>query len=586
MPSRRRSANKNLGNNLSDVQRRIRNLERRPARSKLGAKSVTTAAIGAEVITPEQVNFGTVVVGSPGDITDPKDGQLVINPNDGSVSVYNDDNQAFIDVGDPAAFDLSVTAFAAANTAVQTANGKNKVTYSLAAPGSTANTAGDIWWQYDANNIIIGQWTGLGGTSWQANTIGNAVVANLDAGKITTGFLNAARINAGTITATMLSATALDAKTITGSTIRTSANTARVELNSSGLFVYNSGGTAVVSLNASGSASFNGAVTATSFSGNNVISGGNLVNGTITDTQIGSLNASKLNAGTINAAAITVSNINADNITAGTITSREINNGNGTFRVTAAGALTASSATITGRITANSGSTIGEFSVGSTAITVGSGGSTTYIYGSGNLGYTIITPKAIDAKFYQTSGLGFQGGGGQFIYSQGGIAPGFTSTSSGPTGLDTAYDLGFSSVRWGIARASSFLTTSDVRTKNDVQDASLGLDFIKKIRPVSFLVNRGRVDMSNVVRDELGNIDPHTAVVIPGRRRHYGFIAQEVKAVLDELTDNPGIDFAGWSIADTEDSDSTQALAYDEFIGPLVKAVQELSARLEALENK
>ena len=238
MPSRRRSANKNLGNNLSDVQRRIRSLERRPARSRLGAKSVTTAAIGAEVITPEQVNFGTVTVGAPGDVTDPKDGQLVINPNDGSVAVYNGDNGAFIDIGDPAAFDLSVTAFAAANTAVQTANGKNKVTYSLSAPGSTANTAGDIWWQYNASNIIIGQWTGLGGTSWQANTIGNAVVANLDAGKITTGFLDGARINAGTITATMIAATALDAKTITGSTIRTSAGVNRVEMNTSGLFVF------------------------------------------------------------------------------------------------------------------------------------------------------------------------------------------------------------------------------------------------------------------------------------------------------------------------------------------------------------
>ena len=566
MPSRRRSANKNLGNNLSDVQRRIRSLERRPARSRLGAKSVTTAAIGAEVITPEQVNFGTVTVGAPGDITDPKDGQLVINPNDGSVAVYNGDNGAFIDIGDPAAFDLSVTAFAAANTALTTANGKNKVTYSLVVPGTTANNAGDIWWQYNASNVIIGQWTGLGGTSWQANTIGNAVVANLDAGKITTGFIDAARINAGTITATMLSTTALDAKTITGSTIRTSSGTARVELNTSGLFVYNSSGTAVVSLNASGSASFNGAVTATSFSGSKVIAGGNMADGTITDAQIGSLNAAK--------------------ITAGTLTGREIDNGNGTFKVTAAGALTASSATITGKITANSGSSIGEFSVGTNAITVGSGGSTTYIYGSGNLGYTIITPKGMDAKLYQTSGLGFQGGGGQFIYSQGGLAPGFTFTNSGPTGLDTAYDLGFSSVRWGVARASSFLTTSDIRTKNDVQDASLGLDFIKKIRPVSFLVNRGRVDLSNVVRDELGNIDPDTAVVVPGRRRHYGFIAQEVKAVLDELSAVPTMDFAGWSIADTEDPDSTQALAYDEFIGPLVKAVQELSARLEALENK
>lgn len=568
MPSRRRSANKNLGNNLSDVQRRIRSLERRPARSRLGAKSVTTAAIGAEVITPEQVNFGTVVVGSPGDITDPKDGQLVINPNDGSVSVYNGDNDSFIDIGDPQAFDLSVTAFAAANTAVQTANGKNKVTYSLAAPGTTANTAGDIWWQYNASNIIIGQWAGLGGTSWQANTIGNAVVANLDAGKITAGFLDAARINAGTITSTMIATTALDARTITGSTVRTSAGANRVEMNTSGLFVY-SNNSPVVSLNASGTASFSGSVTASSFTATGLIDGGvggDIATGTITDLNIGSLNASK--------------------ITAGTLTGREINNGNGTFQVTSAGALTASSATITGRITANAGSSIGEFSVGSNAITVGSGGSTTYIYGSGNLGYTIITPKGIDAKLYQSAGLGLQGGGGQFIYSQGGLAPGFTSTNSGPTAFDLIYDLGFGSCRWGTARAGSFLTTSDIRTKNNIQDASLGLNFIKKIRPVSFLLDKGRVDISNAIRDELGNIDPTTAVTIPGRRRHYGFIAQEVKSVLDELSITPDMDFAGWSIVDIEDPDSQQALAYDEFIAPLVKAVQELSARLEALENK
>jgi len=364
MPSRRRSANKNIGNNLSDVQRRMRKLERRPARSKLGAKSVTTAAIGAEVITPEQVNFGTVVVGSPGDITDPKDGQLVINPNDGSVSVYNGDNQAFIDVGDPAAFDLSVTAFAAANTAVQTANGKNKVTYSLSGPGTTSNTAGDIWWQYNASNIITGQWTGLGGTSWQANTIGNAVVANLDAGKITTGFLDAARINAGTITATMIASTALDAKTITGSTIQTSnATTSKVILDTSGLRAINSSGTTAVNISTSGTAVFNGEVTASAFTATGLVDGNDLANNSIINRHIESLSASKINAGTINAAAITVSNLNADNITAGTITGRAINNGNGTFSVTAGGALTATSANISGRISGSTGN-IGGFQLG------------------------------------------------------------------------------------------------------------------------------------------------------------------------------------------------------------------------------
>lgn len=364
MPSRRRSANKNLGNNLSDVQRRIRSLERRPARSRLGAKSVTTAAIGAEVITPEQVNFGTVVVGSPGDITDPKDGQLVINPNDGSVSVYNGDNDSFIDIGDPQAFDLSVTAFAAANTAVQTANGKSKVTYSLSAPGTTANNAGDIWWQYTTGNIITGQWTGLGGTSWQANTVGNAVIANLDAGKITSGFIQAARINAGTITANMIAATALDAKTITGSTIQTSsATTSKVILDTSGLRAINSSGTTTVNISTSGTAVFNGEVTASAFTATGLVDGNDLANNSIVNRHIESLSANKINAGTINAAVITVSNLNADNITAGTITGRAINNGSGTFSVTAAGALTATSANITGKITGTSGA-IGGFQLG------------------------------------------------------------------------------------------------------------------------------------------------------------------------------------------------------------------------------
>jgi len=590
MPSRRRSANKNIGNNLSDVQRRMRNLERRPARSKLGAKSVTTAAIGAEVITPEQVNFGTVVVGAPGDITDPKDGQLVINPNDGSVSVYNGDNQAFIDVGDPAAFDLSVTAFAAANAAVQTANGKNKVTYSLAVPGTTANTAGDIWWQYNSSNIIIGQWTGLGGTSWQANTIGNAVVANLDAGKITAGFLDAARINTGTITATMIASTALDAKTITGSTIRTSAGpNSRVIFDTSGIRAINASGVTTVNIASDGSASFTGAVSASSFTATGLVDGDDLANNSILNRHISSLSADKINAGTINASTITVTNLNASNLTAGTITSRAINNGNGTFSVTAGGAMTCTSATITGTINATSGyvgsATDGwRFSSGGTIANVGN--STILYPSSGFSPYAIITDRTIAAnRGFQTNGLGIQGGNTTII-SQGNLGPGFINTGSGPSGVDSAYDLGTTSNRWGVARAGSFLTTSDVRTKNNIQNASLGLNFIKKLRPVSFLIDRGRVDITDAVKDEDGNIDPETVVVVPGRRRHYGFIAQEVKEVLDELSSSPTMDFAGWSLAEKDDPDSQQALAYDEFIAPLVKAVQELSARLEALENK
>lgn len=162
------------------------------------------------------------------------------------------------------------TAQSTATTAQTTANGKNKVTYSTLAASGTAYVDGDVWFQTSAG-VIIGQWAFLTG-AWAARTIDSAVIANLDAGKITAGTLSAARIAvgsltgdklvsssvtalqiaantitagqiaAGTITAgliaadaitgTKIQAGALDGKTITGALIRTAASGQRWELTS------------------------------------------------------------------------------------------------------------------------------------------------------------------------------------------------------------------------------------------------------------------------------------------------------------------------------------------------------------------
>ena len=71
-------------------------------------------------------------------------------------------------------------------------------------------------------------------------------------------------------------------------------------------------------------------------------------------------------------------------------------------------------------------------------------------------------------------------------------------------------------------------------------------------------------------------------------RKHYGFIAQEVAAVLPDASDN-----AIWvndqenvaTIDEEENIVSTQGLRYTHLIAPLVKAVQELSAKVDALEG-
>ncbi len=62
---------------------------------------------------------------------------------------------------------------------------------------------------------------------------------------------------------------------------------------------------------------------------------------------------------------------------------------------------------------------------------------------------------------------------------------------------------------------ASWTVISDRRAKSDIKDSPLGLDFIKKLRPVSYFKNN----------DE-------------NRKTEYGFIAQEVEASLKKVGDN------------------------------------------------
>lgn len=94
-----------------------------------------------------------------------------------------------------------------ASAAITAANGKNKVIYSTSpasgtSQGSYVFVEGDTWFQR-VSGLIIGQWQ-FGSGSWGERTIDNAVIANIDAGKVVTGFLDAARIAVNTITAEKL----------------------------------------------------------------------------------------------------------------------------------------------------------------------------------------------------------------------------------------------------------------------------------------------------------------------------------------------------------------------------------------------
>jgi hypothetical protein len=162
------------------------------------------------------------------------------------------------------------------------------------------------------------------------------------------------------------------------------------------------------------------------------------------------------------------------------------------------------------------------------------------------------------------------------IRSDGNI--GFFNISGLYPNSDNAALLGFSAFRWSaVWAANGTIQTSDQRAKAEITGASLGADFIKALRPVSYKwIEGGKVDSGK--RDEDGNFIYES---VPGKRTHWGFIAQEVKQAVDDA----GVDFGGWVLTDKDDPDSQQALRYDQFIAPLTKALQEAMERIETLEG-
>jgi len=84
-----------------------------------------------------------------------------------------------------------------------------------------------------------------------------------------------------------------------------------------------------------------------------------------------------------------------------------------------------------------------------------------------------------------------------------------------------------------------------------------------------------------VPKMETVKVPKKKTVVTPvqGKRTHYGFISQEVKALLDRLGTG---DFGGY----VEAEDGSLGLRYDQFISPIVSTLQDLISRIEKLESK
>ena len=127
--------------------------------------------------------------------------------------------------------------------------------------------------------------------------------------------------------------------------------------------------------------------------------------------------------------------------------------------------------------------------------------------------------------------------------------------------------------------------TSDERQKENIVETVLGLDFVNSLEPVSYKWK----DTPEIVESHTypaTDTDPERTdhqvyEAVTYTRTHHGLISQQVKQAVENagLTD---VDFAGYVYDPGRDE---HRLRYTEFIAPLIKAVQELTARIEELEN-
>jgi len=139
--------------------------------------------------------------------------------------------------------------------------------------------------------------------------------------------------------------------------------------------------------------------------------------------------------------------------------------------------------------------------------------------------------------------------------------------------LSTLSQVGYNAATKEMCRTATTFV-SDERLKVDIVDTSLGLEFVKKLRPVSFKWK----DRAFQTLESAAN--PQN----PGVRNHQGFIAQQVKSVLDSL----GIDSAIHVHTNEPGNElhDIHGVRKEELIAPLVKAIQEQNEEIQTLKSE
>ena len=152
-----------------------------------------------------------------------------------------------------------------------------------------------------------------------------------------------------------------------------------------------------------------------------------------------------------------------------------------------------------------------------------------------------------------------------------------------------------------IGGYTSWSNLSDGRFKKNVQENVSGLDFIKQLRPVTYTLDIKKLNAFSGAAEDTNKLKGSSlkrgikidAVKEAGNKRlkeeniakaesiiYSGFVAQEVEAAANKV----GYNFSG--IKKPQTDKEHYALAYSDFVVPLVKAVQEQEKLIDDLKTE
>jgi hypothetical protein len=287
------------------------------------------------------------------------------------------------------------------------------------------------------------------------------------------------------------------------------------------------------------------------------IDGGNITTGT--------LNANRIGAGSIDARVISITDLSAGNVNRGTLSGRNVETGS-----------------TGGRIVLSAGNRrIDIFSGTTTQAGFLLGDSNGVLLSATNSDvYVAVRPSAVVlAASAGSNRLAFTSSG-SLVVTQPSVANGGAVTLGALiSGVAKSYVFADSAGR--LTRGTSTVGISDLRVKNNVSPVELGLELINSLNPVIF----------NWEDIELGN-EPHEPYKL---KRQLGLIAQELKSSLESLgvEDSMSLlmphenqEFYKEALPEENvDDEPILGIDYIQFVPILIKAIKELSARLDALET-